>query len=610
MRWNDPIRGAWALPAVMLCGSAAWGQHAPAIADAAPPSTFLVVSVQDCAAAVASLSRSDLGKLWREPRVREFLTHLGEGPLGDYERRLKDINAKPENVPTPTGAAGLAMFMPADWAATTTSEPPMPHVLILADFGPGIEAWDDLLDRLIDRAVNDKSIERRQDTYAGVTIVSIKPVPSAEKTRDDDEYTPPDGPLSVFTSGLDVDRELFQSRVGGVWLASTEETALESAIDVLQGKARPCLAETDVYRRSLMQHPGGAEVFVGVFLTPLGDVFGRTFGSEMPLPFGDPRAVFGALGFTDFEALTMGVHLEPAGAIIEESVGALMPRKQGLVALLADAGGTPLTPPTFVGPDVTNLYHVRFKFDGVIDVVRGVVATLPEELRTQATPGINEFAALMNPVFAQLGPDVYITQSLRRPLDAKSEQTLLAIQVRDPLVVANTITFLAGQAGGMLTPREFQGNTIHSSEELGVAIGQGFGFVFIGPPTAVENAMRSAGAPDGPALSKEAPFLRAAATLSKESLVSTYADVYQTVEWMYWQLQNLEKMQEAMFGDFEGWTPEEKADFLKSIRDTKPKWVDRLPGLEVLAPYLGASVGDLRATPDGFQGRAVLLRRE
>jgi hypothetical protein len=163
----------------------------------------------------------------------------------------------------------------------------------------------------------------------------------------------------------------------------------------------------------------------------------------------------------------------------------------------------------------------------------------------------------------------------------------------------------------MLEPRDFEGNTIYTAQlPMGgadMALGVGFSKVFVGPGPAVENAMRLAGHPgDSAKLADEPRFRDAARLLSPDAVLYSFTDVEQTLRWSYWQAENVDKIMEQQLEKW-GLDDEQKEEYLKSIRDAKKEQAP-LPPMESVIGHFGDTVAELRATPDGFRGRTLMLK--
>ena len=189
----------------------------------------------------------------------------------------------------------------------------------------------------------------------------------------------------------------------------------------------------------------------------------------------------------------------------------------------------------------------------------------------------------------------------------KVSATVIAIDFKDQATMTNTLDFLAGQTGGLLEPREFEGNTIYTIESADMAIGLGTGRLYIGPPAGVESSLRLAGRADNPKISAEPGFKEATRPLTNEGCLYSFADTRQALRWAYWGFQNLDKVAEGQIKQLE-LDEQEKADFLRSMREEQPKWISKLPPLEEVLAHLGDTAFELRPTPDGFRGRALMIK--
>ncbi len=569
------------------------------IADYAPARSFLVIQIDDWTAMGDAFDRTSLGALWREPSVQGFLEQANKDVEPEFEAALEAIGVKMEDLHAPAGHAGVALFMPAQ--PDNDDGPPAPEFLISLDFGPNADAWEDTLDRLLERAVADRTIETRDDEYGGASITVIRPKP---REGDIEEFDAPGGFLRTLEGMRDREQYLV-ARVGTSFVISTELAALEGAIDGLSGRGVDSVSGTAAYRSARGLHARESHATAVFVVEPVRTVFAELMADDPMMPF-DPSVFFEMLGVTSINAVSFAVRFDTPEAAAEATTALLLTEKKGLIGLVGSPAGLDgsLTPPAFVGPDAYGATQFTFNFGGVLDVIRSMIAGLPEEVRAQARPAFEETANLIGPALAQLGPNIHIFGSYARPFTPDSQLGVVAIQVRDPLIISNTMTFLAGQTGGLLTPRDFGGNMIYSSDAFPVAIGLGFGHIFLGSVTAVENAMRAAANPDGPRLATEPAFARATGVLNRGAAMASYADLRQEFQWMLWSLQNADKIQEEAF-DWEGWTPEEKEEFLKAIREETPAFMKHLPPAEVITRHVGATVSELRSVPEGYVSRTL-----
>jgi hypothetical protein len=214
---------------------------------------------------------------------------------------------------------------------------------------------------------------------------------------------------------------------------------------------------------------------------------------------------------------------------------------------------------------------------------------------------------MVKPALDTMGPAIHTVTTYKQPLAADSEATVVAIDFKDQATITNTFVFITGQAGGLLEPREFEGNTIYTIEAVGMAVGIGTNRLYIGQPSAVESSLRLAARADSPKVSAEPGFKEATRSLSNEGCMYSYADTRQAIRWTYWGFQNLDKVAEAQIKDLE-LDEAEKAEFLRSMREEQPKWIEKLPPMEQVLSHLGDTAFELRPTPEGFRGRALLIK--
>jgi len=588
------------------------------MAQLAPARSFLVLGVPDFAKFRAGFDKSELGALWREPAFARFIEHITEDESKSLGNFLKEFNAQADDLKGPTGAVGIAVFMPSEDQKPRKDEedpdfepgPPTPNLLVVADMGENADAWQELIDRVLERAHREKEIATEEDTYGDTKITVIKS--AADKNDDgamDDEPKADsvlggalNGPLSSWTS-------LYLARSGTTLSLSTDLKALEAALDALGGKPGDSVADSATFKRASGQLHGGELGYCVVILEPLLKLMRESLADQMP-----PEAVsaiFDGLGVSGLKALSMGIRMDTGDADSEMSYGVLVPEKKGLISLLSVAAG-PFEPPPFASADAAGVSRFSFNFAGLLGVVRDTVGGFPEPQRGQVLGAIDQSSNIAQPALEALGPAIYLVRSFKRPLAHDSEMTIFAIDVKDQVAISNTVSFLAAQAAGMLEPRDFLGNTIYEINGLPmeIAMGVGFGRLFIGNVSAVENAMRlsaAGGQGDAPRLAGEPAFKDAVRAVGNDGIMYSYSDSEQAMRWVYWGIENDVKVYEAMLDDA-GIEGDEKAEYLKDYRDNLPEWPKHLPPMETITRHLGNSIMEIRSTPDGFRGRALMLK--
>lgn len=601
------------------------------VAHLAPERSFLVINIPSFAQLQSTFDKSELGALWKEPGVKGFVEKVTEEEAKSFAEFFKKINAESKDLKPPTGAAGLALFIEEDAEGKARkpsrgedgeTQPPPPGMLVVADMGENADAWQEIVDKVLDRAQKDKQITTEEDKYGDAKLTVIKPVKQEPKKRDgdgeemgDDEIDKPapSGLGALLGGPFDDKRELFLARAGTTMALCSDRKVLEAALDTLGGKEQPSAADRAEFRDALAQHPGNELAYAVLSPEPLLKVMSEQAAENGEVTSAQMSAMMGAIGASDIKAVSLGLHMDTPDAVTELSVGILAPQKKGLLNLVSDSGGA-FEPPAFVPADAASASRFSFRFSGLLDLAREAVGTFPEQQRAALSSQLDQVVNIAKPALDALGPTVWVVNTLKQPLAADSQMSLIAIDVKDTVAVSNTITFLVGQMGGILEPRDFEGNTIFAAkdESAGIpfALGLGFNRLFIGNPAAIENAMRLAGRTDAPRLATDGSFKDATRPLGNDAVVYSFSDLAQDLRWTYWQMQNAEKIYESMLdrGGAE-LEPEVKAQIMKDYRERhKNAWADALPPMETVLSHLGDTVTELRATPDGFRGRVLMLK--
>lgn len=560
------------------------------IADAAPPESFLVVSVRDWDALRKSFDQTGLADLWDQPEIQDFVSEIMDEPARQFEDALDEIGAEKDDIKMPTGTVGLALaFIPEDDELKA-------HALMMADFGDEADATQELLVKLLDHGVDQDKMQYDEDEYRDAEIYIISP-------NDGDDEEPAWDTSNPFSHI----EHLYVARSDDLFVFSTRESLLDSAIDALAGDEVDAVAGMDAYQAALAQHPTEAHA-TAVFLPgPLLAILRQSIAKNMA---GVPEesqpdidAIFGALGLLEIQAAGAAIRLNTEDAMVDQTYGIVVPKKTGLVALF-DHDPEPIDPPAFVGSDSANVFALQFNFPGMIPVIDDVINALPADQQQYARPSFDQFRTMAQQTLDALGPRIHFVRSYTKPYTDDSQQITVAIQVSDELVVSNLLAMFAPQGG--FEARDFQGNQIYSSEMAPIAIGLGFGSVFIGNESAIEDALRYAGKPDAPRLATEDQFTHAIAPLDNEVAGFAFTDMDQTLRWTYWSIEHAKDIQEAQL-DAIGIDDETKQHILESFEDNQPDWMRHLPPIELLLEHMGDSAGMYQSTPDGFRGRSIWL---
>jgi hypothetical protein len=570
------------------------------IARLAPEESFLILSIADWPALRTQVEEGTFGRLWKEQAVAKLVEKSFEDAGKGFTELLDSARIDREDLKHPTGHLGLALFWPEQKDANDDGGEP--SFLIAAELGEHADEWEKIVDRFIDRGLDQRIITMNDDRYRNVRITIISPVYEEHAHNhlecDHDHHF---GLTSILGGSHQHPRSLHIARIGDAMFAASHLQSLENAIDELEGDGRNTLIETPLYRDAMATHDRTALAHAAVFTAPLWKII------ESEDAVGGPLQFLQMVGITGVRAIGLSFALDTADAVADMNMTILAPEKTGLLQLIDEPAGA-FDPPAFVQPGTAAVNRFSFRFDRLLDEVRAVVRNLPAQTRDQILPWIDQGSAMAGPALEALGPTVHTATAYRQPFAADSSVMLWAIEVRDELAVANTLQFLAGQAGGFLESRDFEGTVMYSTQrpvELSLAIG--FGNLFIGSTTAVEGALRAAGRPDAPRLAEERDFRDAIRNLGVGAVAYTFMDTAQWLRWYWWSIENTEQTMRERFDEW-GLDPEYRDEMLRHYRENKPEWQENLPPVDMLTSHIGNLVYEIRSTREGFTARTLLLK--
>lgn len=591
----------------------------PTIADVAPSESMLVVSVPDWSSLKARFDRTGMKTLWATNEVQALVKELAKESAEGFEEMLTELGLEKDDMVYPTGAIGAALFF-ADSLANVTEQVASlegdldTDAILLADFGDNADKFESLLERLYDVASEKHGAEIRQTAYGDATITSVIPreeEAEAEDDMEDDEFEdfdmPGVGMLFPFETDPGEIPALHLVRLGSTFMMGDSIATLESAIDRAGDPGRASVAEDTTYIQSLAQHPDdvGATVFfrageaIRLFAAQM-TASQREWNESAP----DMAVVFDALGIMGIQAASLGVRLDTAEAMAESTIGVLAPEKKGILSLVR-RGAPSFQTPAFVPADASSVSQIVIDFSRIPEVARGVIDSLPEEVREQANMAYTQAEPIARSIIEAIGPDMYVAQTISQPLATDSQTTLIALRLSDPLVITNLATTFGAQMG--MQAREFQGSQIFEQDMVAMVAGVSAEWLFIGQKASVEDAIRRVGSPGDDLLSAQDGFKAAAAFLKGDAIVSQYQDTERTIRYVLWSLEHADEIADAQLDALEI-----DEEFKQQIRDARAAeqrdWVRLLPPAELITEHIGDSVGEMQPTPDGFRGRTYMLR--
>lgn len=611
------------------------------VASLAPADAFVIAGTDDFGATRAALERSSLMALWNDKELQGWLTGMSKDASLDPAGALKAAGVAIDELPPPTGAVGLALFVaPPD--ATDEGDAPanVMHALFIADYGDSSDdarALVEALDKLADHAVREKlakkdtvdrlesevtrivfdftAIDRRIDESRGIKPAADRPAGAENANEEDFQFDEDEWRRSRLADGS-LPRAMHYVRVGALVLASSRLASLEEAMERAAGRAGgPGADDAPDYDAALAQHGDRPRHFFAVLL---GEAFGEAqrLTADAPLSGLADEAAPGVGGFMN-EAAKLGESLgldairavsivarfdAPAGPF-EQSIAVLAPEKRGLLAMF-DGPERALAPASHLGADVAGVYSFRFNFPDLLPFVRSVVKGMPPEEAQDFAMGLDMVAAQLEPVLDAMGREVDFVTRIEQPFSARSSRSLTALGAEDPKKISEALAGVGPTFG--LTPRDFQGQQVWDTP-MGVALGVGAGRVFLGETADVEHALREAAAPDGAKLGDDPAFAGAMRALGNPRGVGfSFTRLAPTLAFGEWAARNQEKILRAQFEEM-GVPEEDVADAIKEMIENEPAWSREPLPAAVLLRHLGDSASIIRSTPQGFMWEWVTL---
>lgn len=597
-----------------VCVMPALGQEAP-IDAFAPRQTHVLVSVPNAKAMLDAINHSPLGEMWRDASVQAWFNELTDTQLASVRESMVDMGIDIKELSPPTGQAGLAYFF-----VQTTDEDgetmPEQRMLVSADFGDGAEGIMKAAWRMLDKWSEDDLAIVDDDTYRDATIISVEWTPPENDldVNDMENWDEEDWanfePTTTPMGGLSTSMHAYLARLDGTIAFSDEKGMVERAVDALHGDDLDSIADSQQFVQARNQHPDGQHARA-YFL--MNDEF-RSLVTDslsyfaMMMPGLDTQAVLDALGLTEFQGAGVGLKFDAPDAMVDMTQGLVVAEKRGLIALF-DAPASPFEPPSFIGASTPEVSRISVKFNELVGVAERVVGTLPEDQRAQINASLQMAKTMVGPLLDIMGPQLYFTTKYEKPYAAASKQFLIATPVSDELTASNTLAILTSQIPGGIEARDFEGSVIYVAPDGSIGAGVGYGHLFVGKVSSVEDAMRRAANPAmGGAIADDAAFEEATRPLSREMIVGSFTNMAERLDWASWEYAHRLEIAEAEIrnGPYPDDVKDQIIEQMRAAHENQEEVPP--PPMDVIAKYMGNVVSELRSTPDGFRGRAIMLR--
>ncbi len=595
--------------AIGLCTASSFAQ--PTIDRLAPENSIVVAGIDDFKSSLKAFKKTPLWDLWQSDEFAEMLQEPLEDMHEELAETLEELGLEMDDLSWPQGPVGLAIY-----PGSPNDPDSGPGYLVLADYGVKSLRMNRVLNAVMDKVREEHDIEIPEQDVLGRTVYSINLAELAGEELDLDAVRefdqmmnmPPMVDPAQMVERFSVAHVV---RDGRRFMVSSNLDVLRDALELVDDDGRSGLSDRADFQ-GVMGQIGESDCYTVVLL--------RDLAGLMP---GDPTIMMAQMMLQqivgDIQAFGLGVHIGDGAVMIEETLTVYMPNgKTGLTTLLSHE--TPQgKAPAFVGPDTVAYSRFNFKFDGVMDFLRGLGAANPM-IGAQLNAMLVEYGPTVEKVCSALGPEVHSTVKIARPMTLDSLKTLYAIESSRPGDVEEVLVEYA--AGMGLEPRDFLGHRIYSMDfnpmamgmggmagmgGEGFSIGFGGGYVMIGNTSAVEDGLRATANADMPELVDDPAYRRAVRALSAPRSIGwgvmsmvDYVDYFKNLSTMM-QVQMLEQMKE--------WDPEYAREMEEEFAaEADMPWENF--DAEMLERYVGPISWEIRDHTDGFVVRYVVLAPE
>ncbi|MEM9083102.1 MAG: hypothetical protein AAGB34_05845, partial [Planctomycetota bacterium] len=502
MRLTTPIS---CLTVLSLAGTAAAADLT--IADLAPAETALVIGVDDFTDFRESLDNTPVGTWLADDDVQGWLDEKLTEFFEEMNSSFDSLELERDDFVMPAGAGGFALWlaMPEETEDEDLPEPEV-HMLFFAEFDEeGVETMQETIDSVLEESEDaDDMLVERTDFSDDVEIITITEVVEEEEEEMDD-----------FMGGWEMEEEepvpVHFARSGNYFVASSSMDGLESALERIDGDEIDSLATTDRLDQALADMDRG-HGYGAVLIETLVEFQGELDDALEPhredeWSFAPPamKPLIEALGLGSVQSAAGNLVLDADSGITESEFLVRTPVKEGVLEVFnADAQST-AEPPAFITGDVVSVTAIQAQFKDLVPAIRQAVNSLPPEERMQANQMLG-MVGIATPILNEIGPRVYITQSITRPFSIESQKQLFIVELIDQEALVASFAPLAEGFLGMV-PREFQGGTVFSTDaEMmgpGFAVGIASGFAFVGETAQVEESLLLAANPSGTTLAND-----------------------------------------------------------------------------------------------------------
>jgi hypothetical protein len=600
----------------IICAlSASQAKELPKTATLLPPQTILVIEVDDFGKLKAQFEKTDMYKFYKEPAMAPFFDNV----RAKWKEQTKEW--KEDFIPLsiintgilPQGRVAIAMALKE--AAATDNKP---LFLLLAQWGQNLEKIKDIVDKTVNKAVEDGS-HRMTEDYRGVTIVTIikelppRQVPDFSNYNRNDNTPPPmktvqPPPLKTYHCFLD-----------DCLIGASEPELLKFVIAHIKGATSPTLADTSDYNSAIGSVGPYHDIDLYVNITQI------VKASIAEDSTGNTRTVIANLGLDNVSSFSCaaGLAREPAGSVSAKAFLKINGAKKGIFKMLEPESAV-FQAPRFMPASTYSMAFFNLNIKKAYVELLNILTTSSPQLASilytpliPPTPDGQPGLELKSGIIDHLGSQIIIAQSIIKPFPDNSVPTesLCVLAVDAPIALEKSLSRLHDKMTAFNdsgAKRELLGHTIYllkvpslpllmpgrqpmqASDAQEVTQFPTMAFtitnthLIFGLEKTVENAIRNLNNTDAVPVASKKWFTTAKTHIPSVIGLSWLEDGAASGEALWWMIKE------------KGKAPQTGALTFGSLRVEQLLNPDLLPSFDVVRKYFSLSAFYGISRPDGF----------
>ncbi len=391
----------------------------------------------------------------------------------------------------------------------------------------------------------------------------------------------------------------------GYFMIASEPDSIASAFSAIDDDIENNrLNSNEDYQKLKTRCGNEGDIFCGILLENLADTFVQMDTSGMGMMFLPMlKSIMG-----DVDAVANTVLFSTDQNPMKAKCSILMKDgRNGLMGLIGD-GGTDSTTPNFIAENYSFIQG-EIDINNFAPLMNKVMSENPM-LSMQMGQDMQQMELTVKNFLKPLGSKFYYYSTGSVPVDMDAIGYLFAMECEDELSFSSSLGLTLPMMGAV--PTDFLGNQIFTMDlgasmpmpmpmSMEISIAVGGGYVFLGTPNTIQNALRAIANPN-----------EYKSNYAKNPAIE-YIDTNNVSSWGYinmrmsLDIQNeiTAKLEESMFEEMEAFDPEMAAEMRKEF-EQQSGFYDG--ALESISSMMGNMAWTLTTEDDGFTGNLIMLK--